>query len=850
MTGGPAGAFMMSKSAYNSGPFDIRRLNVGGDGVGSTGPPQVLTGDASRFASLFEDPSGALHAAWADTTFGASGTYMRNQVGGAFAPAQKLIDGDNNGQIDVGATSDGGGFTVLNKTGGVLSPGELYAVGFGNQAATGKAGLGDIAGGEGPVTNVTCQKVAFGQFDVQTAAGCFFHGQGQFANVVVSEGEITIDGLRLIPDPGAKIIIDPRKLRIDTAGNVRVLVNNSDTQFELFHGEIHRDLSRVLPGTNLFEFPSNAFKANLLGFDVAADIPVRLEKDGVHIPVDLSLPPAFGGFTGHAELLANQSGLKLDTLHIHIGPVPLGVLNINSLDIDYVGNGNRWTGDGSVTVPAGGTLAAHAEFAMGEFVRATISFTPASPIPIGPFIYLIEIHGGFGVKPIQISAGAKIGGGAAINGTAPILIDGTFIMTFPANGPASFELKGTGSIFFFELAQIALEFQTDGYAQFRGHVGADLGPLSADLSADGFVDAPTGQFGTSLTGKVQLCITIVKEVCAGAGADVALSNFGFAACTDIGGIEYPWADFNPAALINPFLAIESLISHLTADCSTEGYKKPPPRPLTARVAAAGGQTVAIGRGLPSATIVAVGDGGAPNVTVTGPGGAKFSSGSPSAAGSVVYFRGVRAAYVLLKHPKAGDWSVIPNDGSPDITNVLEGNGFKPATVTARLHGHAISYRVRNGGHGQSVQFIERGKFGGHVLGTVAKSRGTLRFKPASGPGGKRTVYALLQHDRMTTHTQKVGTYVAPPPPKPGKIRRLRAKHKVHTVTVKWTAAPRAATYVVKLRGSKGTIVARMLGAKGRAVKFTAMRRDERYTVSVRGIAKSGRAGPVKTAKTR
>src|SRR5439155_15047179 len=65
------------------------------------------------------------------------------------------------------------------------------------------------------------------------------------------------------------------------SGPVHVLVTNASTQFELFHGEIHRDLSKVVPGTDLFEFPSQAFKANLLGFDVGADIPVRLEKDGV-----------------------------------------------------------------------------------------------------------------------------------------------------------------------------------------------------------------------------------------------------------------------------------------------------------------------------------------------------------------------------------------------------------------------------------------------------------------------------------------------------------------------------------------------------------------------------------------
>jgi hypothetical protein len=853
MAGGPAGAFVMSKATFNSGPFDVRRVNVNGDGTVATGPPTVMSGDTAQFAALGEDPSGALHAAWQQGTYdGKEGVYIRNQVGGTFTPAQRLIDGMGNGQIDVAATADGGGFTVLNHTAGVVGAGEIYAVGFGNQAATGKPGLGGLEGGAGPITNVQCQKVGFGRFDVQTAAGCFFHGQGQYANVVVSEGEITINGLRIIPDAGSKIIIDPRKLRIDTVGAVRVLVTNPQAEFELFHGVIHRDLSSVVPGSNLFEFPSQEFKANLLGFDVAADIPVRLEQDGVHIPIDLELPPAFGSFTGHAELVADKSGLHLDTLKIHIGQVFLGVLTINKLDIEYTGASETWFGDGSVSVPAGGTLEASATFTMGDFVKATISFTPASPIPIGPFVYLLEIHGGFGIKPIQISAGAKIGAGAAVSGTAPISINGTFTMTFPAQGPASFHLHGTGSIFFFDLATFDLLFETDGYASFGADAGAHIGPLDAELKADGFIDADSGQFGTSLSGEIKLCVEIAGvEKCAGAGADMAVSNVGFAACTDIGGIEYPWDDFDPVYLLNPFLAAGSLVDHFAFDCSTEAYKKAPPRPLPARVAAAGGQVVSIRSGLPSATLVVRGDGGRPDVTVEGPGGVSFTSANPSAAGYVGYMRDVPEALIKLNKPKAGDWRIIPNDGSPAITEVLVGEGFKPATVKAKLgRGHKITYRIRGLGHGQKVQFVERGRFGGNIMGTVAKARGSLRFKPAGGRGGKRTVYALLQHDGMTTKQIKIGTYVAPGPPKPGAPKRVRAKHRSHTMTVNWKAAPRATRYVISLRGNEGTRLAKTAGAKGRKVKFTGIRLDERFKVSVRALAKSGRAGPARTVKTR
>jgi hypothetical protein len=163
---------------------------------------------------------------------------------------------------------------------------------------------------------------------------------------------------------------------------------------------------------------------------------------------------------------------------------------------------------------------------------------------------------------------------------------------------------------------------------------------------------------------------------------------------------------------------------------------------------------------------------------------------------------------------------------------------------------AISYRISNGGNGQTVVFQESGRFGTHILGTVSKPRGTLRFKPASGPGGKRTVVALIEHDGTVQKQVKVGSYVAPGPPKPGAVRKLRAVHKAHKLTVSWRGAGGADRYVLKLRGSKGTKLTRALGKKARGQKFPAVRRDERFTVTVQALSKALRSGPPRSAKSR
>jgi len=872
LAGGVKGTFLLDRPGYGK-PYEVRPLASNADGSVTPGKG-VRVGDpdgGGQFGVLFEDPAGGLFAGWeshgSEKPKRSAGMLLRASTNGgaSFAPAQQLVRGNDIGQIQLGAAADGGGFAVLNRTGFVNSEGEIDAAGFGNQAATGKPGIADLPGGGGIVpSGSSCGELKFGSFAVDSPQGCFLKGTGASSGVFVTTNEVDIWGLRIVPDPGCRVVIDPKLLRIDTpvGCSASVLVSAPDPvgDIMLFHGEIHRDLSAVTPGTDLFEFPAGAFKANILGFDVGADINVRLERDGVHIPVDLELPPAFGGFSGHAELVADRdTGLHLNSLHLHIGPVPLGVLVINSLDLDYSPDQDTWTGAGSISVPAGGTLDGTATFKDGAFNGAQFGYTPTTPIAIGPFVYLLSIGGGFFTDPTHIIATASFGAGVAAAGESPIQIDGRFDMTFPADGPGIFKLSGSVSLFFIHVGDAFLRFETDGYADFGGKVGFDLGPLSMDASTDGFVDATTGAFGADVKGDVKLCVNIkLTDVCAGASGDTAVSNKGFAACASFsvlgddisGGIEYPWSDFDPVAFVDPFVAVESIISHLSFPCSTGDYHVPPPR--AQRRQAGGGTTVDVAGGLPSETILVKGDGAAPKVAVSGPGGS-FTSEQPGAAGLVVVPRGVDAAYVVLKKPKAGAWTVTPEPGSAAITQVMTSDGYVAATVRAKLGGQgrrrSIAYRVAHGGHGQAVQFLERGAFGTHVLGTVARARGVLRFAPADAKGGRRTVFALVQHEGIVLSRTKVGSYVAPGPLRSAAVRGLRARRHGTAVTVSWRGAARAARYAVRLRGTHMRL-GQLVGAKVHHVRFAAVRRGEKVTVTVVPLSAKLRSGPARRVTAR
>ena len=862
LAGGPSGLALLAAPRAKR-QFVLR--TVGSGGFGTPVPVSPGADSSPIFGTLEQDPGGRLLAAWSERNDFAKvdGVWLRvagPPSGGrpSFQPAQRLIRGAANGQIDLAATNDGGGFAVFNHTAGCCGHGEIVAAGFGNQSPTGKKGLGDVPGG-GSGSGTTCQKVKFGSFTADAAAGCFLHGTGDSSHLVVTAGEINLHGLRIIPEGKTKIVMDPRALRLDTTGAVRVVVSNALVgEITLWRGEIHRDLSAVRPGTNLFEFPIGEYATKVLGFGVGADVQIRLERDGVHIPLSLKLPPAFGGFSGDAELVATSSrGLIVDSLHVELGPVPLGALIVNKVELDYFGEGDVWRGAGSVTVPAGGTLDASVEFKMGDFNGARIAFTPSTPIPIGPFVYLLQIAGGFTVDPIHIEAGARIGAGAAVNGTSPVLVNGTFEMDFPRDGrPANFKLSGNVQVAFFRVGNGFLQFQTDGYAAFGGQLGPfTIGPLELDARVGGFVDAGNGQFGADLSGKVEICLDVeLARPCAGAGADVALSNAGFAACATLkvvkeftGGVRFPWKDFSPEILANPALATYALITHVAIPCNTDGYRVPAPRPASARVAQAGGSVVRVPSGVPSYTVLLIGDGGAPRVTATGPGGAIVRTGEkPTDVGFTANVGNMAATYLVLTRPRAGDWTIVPDQGSPAIRQTLTAGGYTPATATGRVSGRGrtrtIAYRIKNLGHGQRVVFAERGRFGTNIVGSAAKARGRLRFTIADARGGRRRVLAMVQKDGIETGRRTIGTYSAPGPVRPGKPRRLRAKRKGRTVVVSWRPAAGAQRHSVTLRGRQGTSLGRLVGRRARRVRFAHIRRDQRLTVTVVGVSKKMRRG--------
>ena len=846
IAGGPAGTYLMNQPADGK-PFVLSRLDFSSGAVAAGPSAPITDGDAPRYNRITEDPSGRLQAAWVSTAGSTPGVKLRSGAPGALSSPLLVLPGADQSQINVAATGDGGGFVVANtSTGSPVDPGKLVAVGFGPRTPTKVPGAGLLPGGGDTSASSSCQDITFGAVSVSQEGGlsCFLHGTGQFSKVSVTEGTINLNGLKIIPDADVKIVLDPRNHKLWTTGSVRVVAEGLGLSLTLWHGELRIDLPDAGVSKTLFSFDTSQFPVDMFGFGLKGKIDVILQKDSVKIPVSVQLPPPLDVIRGDTTLIVDKTGgLHLDSLHIQMNNVPLGPLLIDQIDVSYTGSTEIWMGAIKMHFPppgVGGALDGSVTFEKGDFKEATLAYTPPTPgIVIGPSVYLLRIDGVFGLRPTHIGAGARIGVGAAVNGVSPVSVDGHFDMTFPDNGPATFKMTGGLNLFVLHVADAHAEFVTDGYVGFGGSMDIDLKVISLKGGVDGFADT-SGQFGTS--GNIDVCVDLkvgpISLPCL--GSDFAANNQGGAVCVRAsiagkkvsGGLELPWRDLGPEDFVNPAVLTVTLASHLHIPCATDAYRSPP-RPA-ARAAQTGVITVPVKGGLPTETIAVFGQDAPPPVAVRGPGG--------QGATTVFTSDSAKATYIELDKPAAGTWTISTTDGSP-IINQLQSDGYTEASVSGSLGrsgaARTIAYKTSNLNNGQSIQFLETGRFGSRVIKTVTASSGTVRFRPAAVRGGTRKVIAQVLHDGMVTSKKTIGSFVAPSPKRVARPRGVRVKG----ATVSWTSVAGAKRYVVRISSTHGKRSIRFLPANARTLRVAGLAPGDVITATVGGIGADGRAGP-------
>jgi hypothetical protein len=852
LASGPAGTFLITRTQAKREQV-VRRVTRGG-----LGAPTTLSGTAgSGIGDLVQDDSGRLLATYRLMVGSTEQLLLRTSTDGVRWSAPQVLRSvpieTGLWESDMGAAADGGGFTVTQEVSdGARGP--IVVVPFGSQRATGRPGLGNLAGGAGdPSVVETCQKISFGSVRVLADGGCLLSAAGR-PGVKVSEGMLRLNGLEIIPEGSARILLNARAGTIDTTGTVRVQLRAPGIEpIVLFRGELHLSLrdesgaalagggaSGGCRGQRLASFKGG--DAILKGFPIEGSIEVFMQPDSVCIPVSLGLPKAFGGIRGDAVLRAdNTRGLHVDTLKVAVRQAFIGPVLLEDLLVSYDSGSDEWNGRAQLGLPpqpGGAKLAAGVRFRAGAFKEGSLRLTfPRPGLPLDPFAvsYLSHVSGGFGIDPLTLAVGAGIG----ILPAGPVYtfeVDGRLTVLFA--DPVTFTFDGTGRLFSFPVARERIVVRTDGFARATGSVSVGLPGVSVEGGLDAFVDLRSKSFGGDVRGKV--CIV---DICP-AGGEAVVSSRGMGGCVKQlieYGFGYRWG--------TPVTDVDVMFG----SCDLGPYRVAPPAGASAaggpRAAAAADGTVAVGRGTPLLSLRVAGEGGAPGVVLVAPSGERIVPSADAAAGGQrAYARPVAdlgATFVAVPRPAAGTWRVEADPAGPAIGEIKRAAALPAPKVSATVGGKSrarlLRYRASRGG-GLATVFVERWSGGQRTLGSARAAAGTIRFAPAPGPRGRREIVALVTRDGVPRLERTVARYTAPAPARPGRVRGLKLAHGARALTVRWRPVPGARTYAVRVEVADGRRQLRVLSARTRSLRVDGVGRRERVSVVVTARDAAGRAG--------
>jgi hypothetical protein len=467
---------------------------------------------------------------------------------------------------------------------------------------------------------------------------------------------------------------------------------------------------------------------------------------------------------------------------------------------------------------------------MGSF---EVPFGPFPGVPIFTDAYLASFGGGFDIRPPSKRFFGSITVGA-IPLDPPnytVTVTGTVSITFTDNGPVILEVDGSGALHGYQIATARLIFQTNGYFEVDGNVDINLDVAELRAGINAFIDLPREEFSAEVKGDLFVAGYDL------AGADSVISSKGVAACGSIlgghVGFAYPWG--GSVDIIGPGLG----------GCDVSGYAVQPLAGAAAGDAAAAG--VAVAPRTLYEDIAVTGSGGPPTVMLRSPTGQQITParfGTRGAPAVALQVQRNSTTYVMIPRPAAGNWTVTAAPGSQPITLVQAARGFAPPHVVARVtghgHGRRLGYRVPVR-PGLGITFAEQARGVYHVLGDARGARGTLRFSPADGPAGERTILAIASEGGTPRERLAVARYLAPGPVSPQRVRALRLSVRGRRFVLSFGSAAGANRYLVRLTASDGRHLVRLMG-RGHRISLPALGYGDTLTVTVTGISATGRRG--------
>jgi hypothetical protein len=745
--------------------------------------------------------------------------------------------------VTVTGSSASGGSGGSGSSGGSTGSG-------GGGGGGGTGGSGSPAGGfSGPAP--ACDTVATVGFF--SATGCFTTELGRFLGQpdtrYVFTGPMRLNGLTIVPKYTAT------KVTLDTGlGLVR-----SSSDVTVLAGAI-----RVLEGPLLLEEGDVTGKADALAGVLVPPLGSTvggLPLDGplaVHVTraqgtelvsvVNLGaiLPPPIPKVDAGADFKTTLAGgLQSDSLAVSVDDVFLGPVELKHVVLAYSEVDDLWQGAATLVLPTPNALAISGSLAIqhGQF-KSVAAQVDNLNTDLGSGVFLQRVQVSVAVNPLMLGGGLGITLGPQVQGKAAVRIDGNFAYTF--SDPGLLHVEGLLQLAGIPVASAFVNYRTSGEIDFGGQLQLGLPNPSAKDPTDqpvyiqgainGFVDG-TAAFDVEAGVKVNLKPLGVV----GLQADLLASNVGIAGCGRIafitGGFGYTWAT-GQLTLMGPWL------------CDVGPWRSANPAAAADASAASARRTLVLPGG--GSLVKLTGAGGAPKAILTGPGGQQVRV--PTGSTSPV----INDRFVVLQDPSddvtyigihnsAGRWTISPEPDSAPFARIQDAALLPAPSVHAHVSGlgrtRVLTWHV-GAEPRQRVVFYEKGSGGMRELASTATTNGRVRFTPADGPGGRRTIVAEVLSDGRPRVQLTVASYEAPTPIRPGRPRGIRVRPAASGgVAISWTAAADAQAYLVQLVSAHGVVAERLVPATARHLTLSPPVPIQVGTVTVIGRRTDGLSGP-------
>ncbi len=659
--------------------------------------------------------------------------------------------------------------------------------------------------------------------------------------IYASTKTVRLNGIDVRPNPGAAIEIDGWTAEVRTlGGKAKASVDAGSTLGKLtfFNGPIHWDLPSAKSARFNLGSISITRGAELLGLSVEGDARLDLVYRGAEIPVTIHLPSPLDVSATVTLKTDNLKGLRLEEVHLQVKNATFGAFKVNDLDLRYNAASYQFDGFADLSLTSVGVLKVSIQVIGKTITMFAADFTPVPPLALGSGVFLQHIDFAYDAgPPLTLNGGVRLTAGPPVNGVAAAAIDGR--LKFVASDPWLLRADGNASIAGFGVASAYLQYQSNGMIRLGGAIDAKLYDIvRAKANIDMWLHAPSGKFNAQASGDV-----CVWKGCGGGALVISSTGIGGCVYTFLAnfGLGYRWdGEFK-------FYLTGCDINHWAS--AWDGGARARLASHAARAAVSSeDMTVAPGERAVYFRFASTDD--PPQVTVTGPDGAEIvvPAGTENYERTddhiILQIPPEHATYVIVGNPAPGRWQVHTADGSPTLVAVAQSSALpKPrvkATVGGRGHSRTLDYSV-NRVTGQSVQFFERAGGTSQQLATVTDAKGRIRFRPAPGPAGTRSIVAVVQRDGAPRAEVPVTTYRAPGPQKPAATDRVTIKRTATRAIATWASARGARSWRVVATASDGRRWSMALDQ--RRLVLPSVFRGRTVTVTVRGVSADQVVGP-------